>query len=86
MNVQVGGGPAATAINVKNNISCVDLCASVFAEIPDRCMCTALKRASDNIYKICTDLKKCIDNDNIFSCQTPHFWGVGGGLVVEKKY
>ena len=31
------------------------------------------------LYKIHTGLKKCIDNDQMFSCHTSCFHGVGGG-------
>ena len=41
---------------------------------------TPLKGAPNNIiYKIHTDLKKCICNDKICSCHTTRFLGVGGG-------
>ena len=63
VNIQMGGGPAATTFRKdklkkvsQHNMSCVDSCASAFTEIPDMCvMCTRLKRASKNMYKMRTD-------------------------------
>ena len=70
-------------------MSCV---VSAFTEIPDNydCVCvyctvyTFKKNIDRTTYKIHTGLKKCIDNDKIFSYHAPRFQGVGEwGL---KKY
>ena len=65
MNVQVGGGQAATTFrNDKLKkyhkiifMSCVNLSANAFTEIPETCICTPFQRALNNIiiYKIDTD-------------------------------
>ena len=63
----------------QNNMSCVDLCASAFTEIPDTCTYTyTLKKSIEH-----TDLKKCIDNENInFLLSYPTF--SAGAFVVKK--
>ena len=53
-------------------MSCGDLCASAFAEIPDIFMCTPVKDSQV--------FKNVIDNDNIFSCHTPRF------LRISRAY
>ena len=72
MNVQVGGGRAAIMVCKykfvkvpQNNMSCVDMCASAFTEIPDTCMCTASKREPAFIIYQKSQVFKCIDNDKI---------------------
>ena len=54
-----GGGRAATTFHIdkfvkapQNNMICVDLRESTCTEIPDMRMCTPLKKASKNKYKI----------------------------------
>ena len=86
MNVQVDGGPAAstfhryfTKINMQNNMSCVDLCASAFIEIPDTCVMyvyTLKKYIDQHIIQILFNVLKMIE----FSLVIHHvFGGVGGG-------
>ena len=88
MNVQEGGGRASTAFCKdnffkvpQNKINCVDLC--VGREIPDWRVCTALKRALNNLHKIHTFFFKSIDNDDILSRRKSRFRAEG--VVVEKN-
>ena len=61
----------------------VDLCASAFTEILDTCTFTLLRALN----KIHTDLKNCIDKNNISLCHTPCFRGwVGVERNTTKHY
>ena len=63
-------------------MSCVDLSANAFTEIPDTCICTPFQRALNDIiiYKIDTDYKKNVFANFLMSCT----WFLGGGWWLKK--
>ena len=68
-------------LQMQNNMSCVDLCASAFIEIPDTCVMyvyTLKKYIDQHIIQILFNVLKMIE----FSLVIHHVFG--GSVVVEK--
>ena len=90
MNVQLGGGPAATTFRTdklykkvsQNNISCVDLYASAFTEMTrSHVYVYTFKKSIEQHIQNSYRLKKCrpIDFDTIVSCHIHYVFGRKGG-------
>ena len=80
VNVQVGGGPAATTFRKDKfyNFTVV-----YFTELPDTCMCTSLKRASNDKLYTKYRLKKNVFTMITFSHVVNHVFR--GCMVVDKN-
>ena len=63
-------------------MSCVDLCASAFTEIPDKCMCTPLKSIEQHYTKFLQVLKIVL---TMIKCSHVIHHVFGGCVVVENN-
>ena len=73
VNIQVGGGPAATTLRFAkpNQPDSGTACSRKYSLF-------CVNNIVNTKFKVCTYTKK-FDNKKIFSRHVPRFWGVGGG-------